>query len=310
VNVSQKNTVASVLARLKNVAQEEGLSFNDVLQTYVNERFLARIDQSRQAKGLLLKGAQMLRVWGITRSRPTMDIDLLRRGVADEKSLIELVRSCATTVDPTDGVTFDASSIVAESIREETSYVGTRIRLQARLDNVRQTVQIDFGTGDAVHPAPLKIEFPLLLGGTPIRLDGYPAEASIAEKFHAMVQLDQRNSRMKDFYDVWILSETLEFSSDALGRAIFETFERRRTQMPAAIPAAFTATFYEDASHMKQWSAFAKRIGEAGLASEFSRIVRQVGEFLAPAATAEAIQAHQVLRWKPKGPWSPHKDRQ
>jgi hypothetical protein len=141
-----------VLARLRNVAQEAGLSFNDILQAYVIERFLARLARSPHADTVLLKGALMLRVWGVPRARPTMDIDLLRRGVVDQRALVQLVEQCAAIDDPSDGVMFEPTTIAVESIRDATEYVGTRIRLQARLDNVRQTVQIDFGVGDAVHP--------------------------------------------------------------------------------------------------------------------------------------------------------------
>ncbi len=164
MNAPPKNKVASVLARLKNIADERSLSFNDVLQMYVNERFLARIARSEQSESVLLKGAQMMRVWGVPNARPTMDIDFLRRGSADEPSLVKLVRACIGVRDEADAVVFLPESIVVESIRDESDYVGTRVRLQARLDNVRQTVQIDFGVGDAVHPQPVRIEFPVLLG--------------------------------------------------------------------------------------------------------------------------------------------------
>lgn len=203
--------VASVLARLRSVAQEAGLSFNDILQSYVIERFLSRLSRSPHADTVLLKGALMLRVWGVQRARPTMDIDLLRRGVADQAALVRLVEQCAAISDPSDGVIFELTTISVEPIRDATEYVGTRIRLHARLGNVRQTVQIDFGVGDTVHPRPQVIDYPVLLTSPPVRLNAYPVEAAIAEKFEAMVHLDMQNSRMKDFYDIWILSRTLAF---------------------------------------------------------------------------------------------------
>jgi len=166
VTGTSKNVVASVLARLRNVADSPGLSFNDVLQTYVIERFLARLARSPHAGTVLLKGALMLRVWGVPRARPTMDIDLLRRGVADQASLVQLVKQCAAIQDGADGVVYDSHTIVVEAIRDDTEYGGTRIRRQARLDNVRQTVQIDFGIGDAVYPSPHAVDYPVLLGGT------------------------------------------------------------------------------------------------------------------------------------------------
>jgi hypothetical protein len=256
-----RNIVASVLARLRNVAAASELSFNDIRQAYVIERFLARLARSHQADTVLLKGALMLRVWGVPRARPTMDIDFLRRGIADQAALVQFVEQCAAIEDPSDGVIFAPSTISVESIRDAAEYVGTRIRLQARLGNVRQTVQIDFGVGDAVHPQSQVIEYPVLLAGSPIKLHAYPVEAAIAEKFHAMVDLDLQNSRMKDFYDLWILSRTLAFSGHGLSQAIRYTFQRRQTSVPIVAPVALTAEFYCDPILLRQWGAFVRRIG-------------------------------------------------
>jgi predicted nucleotidyltransferase component of viral defense system len=298
-----KNIVASILARLRNVASEAGLSFNDILQAYVIERFLARLARSPHADTVLLKGALMLRVWGVPRARPTMDIDLLRRGIADQAALVRLVEQCAAIDDPSDGVIFEPTTISAEPIREATEYVGTRIRLQARLDNVRQTVQIDFGLGDAVHPQPQAVNYPVLLTSPPVRLNAYPVEAAIAEKFQAMVHLDLQNSRMKDFYDIWILSRNLVFSGPALSEAIRSTFDRRQTSVPMEPPVALTTEFYSQPVHQRQWAAFVRRIGESALANEFPQVIADLTGFLMPAARAAATRAEYPVRWAPFGPW-------
>jgi predicted nucleotidyltransferase component of viral defense system len=295
--------VASVLARLRNVATDSGLSFNEILQAYVIERFLARLARSPEADKVLLKGALMLRVWGVPRARPTMDIDLLRRGVADQAVLVRFVERCAAVDDPSDGVIFEPSTISVESIRDTTEYVGTRIRMQARLANVRQTVQIDFGVGDAVHPQPQVVEYPVLLTNSPIRLHAYPVEAAIAEKFHAMVDLDLRNSRMKDFYDIWVLSRTMTFSLHGLSQAIRYTFQRRQTSVPTSAPVALTAAFYGDPIHIRQWGAFVRRIGEAALADDFARVAGDLIQFLMPVAEAATTSVDIPARWEPPGPW-------
>ncbi len=278
-----KNIVASVLARLRNVAQEAGSSFNDILQSYVIERFLSRLSRSPHADTVL--------------------IDLLRRGAADQAALVRLVEQCAAISDPSDGVIFKPKTIPVESIRDATEYVGTRIRLQARLDKVRQTVQIDFGVGDAVYPEPQLIDYPVLLTSLPLRLNADPVEAAIAEKFEAMVHLDMQNSRMKDFYDIWILSRTLAFSGPALSQAIRSTFDRRQTSVPVIPPAALTAKFHSEPVHVRQWAAFVRRIGEPALANEFSRVLADLAEFLMPAAKAAARSAEDPVRWEPRGPW-------
>lgn len=116
----------------------------------------------------------MHRVWGVPRARPTMDIDLLSRGVADHAALVRFMEQCATIDDPTDGVIFEPTTISVESIRDASEYVGTRIRLQA---------QIDFGVGDAVHPQPQVIDYPVLLTGAPVTLHAHLVEAANSEKF-------------------------------------------------------------------------------------------------------------------------------
>jgi Nucleotidyl transferase AbiEii toxin, Type IV TA system len=298
-----KNVVASVLARPRNVAQDAGLSFNDILQAYVIERFLSRLPRSPDVDTVLLKGALMLRVWGVPRARPTMDIDLLCRGVADQATLVRLVEQRAAMGDPSDGVIFEPATISMEPIHDASEYVGTRIRLHARLDNVRQTLQIDFGVGDAVHPEPQVIDYTVLLWSAPVRLNAYPVEAAIAEKFEAMVHLDMQNSRMKDFYDIWILSRTLAFSGLAPSQAIRSTFNRRQTSIPAISPAALTAKFYSEPVHVRQWAAFVRRIGEPALANEFSRVVADLTRFLMPAAKAAATSVEYPVSWELLGPW-------
>jgi len=168
---------------------------------------------------------------------------------------------------------------------------------------VRQTVQIDFGIGDAVYPEPQIIDYPVILTSPPVRLKAYPVEAAIAEKFQAMVHLDLQNSRMKDFYDIWILSRTLAFSGPALSQAIRSRFNRRQTSVPVVPPAALTEMFYSEPVHVRQWAAFVRRIGEPALANEFSRVVADLVEFLMPAAMSAATLADYPVRWEPLGPW-------
>ncbi len=300
----KKNVVASVLARLRNVADEGGHSFNDVLQSYVVERFLARLAVSPEADTVVLKGALMLRVWGVPRARPTMDIDVLRRGAADRDTLAAIVRKCASMVDESDGVAFDADNLSVETIHEEGGYVGTRIRVPARLDNVRQVVQIDFGVGDAVYPSPVIIEYPVLLGGTSLKLRAYPVEAAIAEKFQAIVQLDLSNSRMKDFYDVWILSQALEFDGQELSKSIQSTFERRETPIPTTPPAALTERFFGDPTHTRQWDAFVTRIDELSLKGRLPTIIGAIADLVMPPTKAAAERNPLRSRWTSKSGWS------
>lgn len=276
----QKNIVASVLARLRNSSKSGGAPFQQVLQQYAIERFLYRISKSTHAKSVILKGALLLKTIGIPSARPTLDIDMLRKGRADQASLIALVRDCASLEVAADGLTFVVDSIVAEEITKDSEYKGTRVLMDARMDNVRLRIQIDFGVGDVIVPGPRIIEYPAIFGGDTIELLAYPVETSIAEKLQAMVALGDANSRMKDFYDVWICSRHLDLNSDTLVRAIQATFKNRETALPGDEFEVLTPEFA--ARHLVQWNAFVKRIEEGELAGQFAKVIADLADFAVP----------------------------
>ena len=120
-------------------------------------------------------------------------------------------------------------------------------------------MQIDIGFGDAITPGPQQVEYPSMLGFPTAIVSIYPRETVVAEKFQAMVMLGMANSRMKDFFDLWLLAATFEFAGEVLARAIQATFERRRTPLPETIPIALTADFHGDDSKQKQWRAFIRK---------------------------------------------------
>jgi predicted nucleotidyltransferase component of viral defense system len=296
-----KNVVASVLARLRNIAKKSGATFQQILQQYAIERFLYRISKSTHAQTVILKGALLLKTIGISSVRPTMDIDMLRKGKADQTSLINLVKDCATLDVEADGLTFLTDSIVAEEITKDLEYQGTRILMEARMDNVRLKVQIDFGVGDVMVPGPRMIEYPVFLHGEAIRLLAYPIESAIAEKLQAMVALGNTNSRMKDFYDVWICSNHLDFNTDTLLNAISATFKNRQTPVPAEEFEALTAKFAEE--HRVQWNAFVKKIGENELINALGTIVADLKVFAMPLLRSLALGEKFAQQWNSKKGW-------
>jgi hypothetical protein len=120
-------------------------------------------------------------------------------------------------------------------------------------------LQIDIGFGDSIIPAPLNIDYPTLLDLPSPKLRAYSKETVIAEKFHAMVHRGIANSRMKDFYDIWVLATTYTFEANALRNAIQSTFKRRDTPLPVATPLALTVEFAEDSTKLAQWTAFVRK---------------------------------------------------
>lgn len=274
-----KNIPASVRDRLLHLARTQKRPFNELLQYYGMERFLYRLSQSSYADRFILKGALMLRVWQAPALRPTMDIDMLGRtsNQADEIAL-HIREILATGVEP-DGLVYDADSIHLEQITEEADYTGVRVRFRATLDTARLNLQRDIGFGDIVHPAPEQAAFPTLLDYPGPTLLCYSRESVIAEKFEAMVKLGMLNSRMKDFYDIWLLARQFSFDEAQLAEAIRLTFNQRATPLPTAVEA-FEPDFIE--AKQGQWTAFAKRLKQEQIPASFAEIIAEVKKLLMP----------------------------
>ena len=206
---SSKNNPASIHQRLLNKARDEQRTFNELLQYYAMERFLYRLSQSNHSDKFILKGALMLRVWGSPELRPTKDIDMLGRTSNEENSIIRQIQEILSVEVSPDGLTFNSASIKAERIAEDADYEGQRICFQGSLGSAKVKMQIDIGFSDVIFPAPVESDFPTLLDFPPPRLLCYSRESAIAEKFEAMLKLGELNSRMKDFYDIWLLSRAI-----------------------------------------------------------------------------------------------------
>jgi hypothetical protein len=253
------NTAASVRARLLNKAKADQIDFSLVLTRYGLERLLYRLSVSSSKDHFLLKGALLFDMWFDVPHRPTRDMDLLGFGLAEEPEVHRTFQViCNIACD--DGIVFDAKSIRVAEIRKEANYSGLRVTLIGQLDGARCPVQIDIGYGDAVTPAPELADYPVMLAGMPVpRIRTYPRYTVVAEKFEAIVSLGMANSRLKDYFDLWVLLTTQEFDSVLLKQAMSETLTRRQTTLPAATPVGLSTAFGEDAQKTKQWQAFLQK---------------------------------------------------
>jgi predicted nucleotidyltransferase component of viral defense system len=207
-----------------------------------------------------------------------------------------IIRDIVSVAVEDDGLAFDAGSISAEPIRERDEYHGVRIRLEAVLDTARIRLQIDIAVGDVVTPPARLATLPtILVEYSKPRVKVYPPETIVAEKLHAMVKLGIANSRMKDFFDVYLLARTREFDEALLTRAVARTFERRRTMIPQE-PFALTAEFYSDGSKQAQWRAFLAKSGlDAPVA--FTEIGDLLRAFLSPVLSSARTGATGERRW-------------
>jgi len=272
------NLGASVRARLLNKAKAEKIEFQLLLTRFALERLLYRLSISPHRERFLLKGALLFDLWFDEPHRPTRDADFLGFGPADPPTLTATFREiCAIDVD--DGIAFDPSSVNAQEIRKGANYAGIRITLIGFLDGARCPVQADIGFGDAVTPAPEEIEYPVLLKGLPApKLRAYPRYTVIAEKFEAITSLGIANSRMKDFFDLWVLTRHSDLDVTIQGQAIKATFARRGTALPTSTPVGLSDEFAADQPKQTQWRAFTARNQIA--APELQVVVQHLRRFL------------------------------
>ncbi len=298
------NVATSIHARLLRPARARGEVFDLTLARYAAERFLYRLGVSEARERCILKGASLLSVWLAEPYRATRDIDLLASGRVDEPSIRALVHAVCDVPCPEDGLRFDAQAMIVDDITADQEYVGKRVRLRATLGKASIAVHIDFGIGDAVAIAPENIAYPTLLPTLPPpSLRAYPREVSLAEKFHAMVDLDRRNSRMKDFHDAWALSELFAFDGIRLQAAAAACFERRDTPWTAAAPGALTSAFYEDEEIASRWNRYltsgAVRIAPP---SQFTVVGERIARFFGPlrdCLVAGEIKTPRSPTWPP-----------
>lgn len=254
-----RNIGASVRQRLLNLAHASGQPLELLLTRYALERLLHRLSMSPHRDRFVLKGAMLLVTWFAEPHRATRDVDLLGFGDATEDALLETFREIMA-VEVDDGVSFDLKGLRIEPIREELEYGGSRLRTTAALSGARIPITVDIGFGDAVEPGIEEIDLPVLLDMPSPHLRAYPPETVIAEKFHAMVVLGRANSRMKDYYDVWMLLNAFDLEPERLRQAIVATFARRGTLIPAEAPDGLSDAFASDAGKLRQWDAFARNL--------------------------------------------------
>ena len=195
-------------------------------------------------------------------------------------------------------------SLNAGEIREDQEYDSVRIILVGILNQARIPLQVDIGFGDAITPAPEQIEYPTLFDAPPPLLKAYPRYTLVAEKAEAMVKLGLANSRMKDFYDIWLLSRLCSFEGKVLRKALENTFGRRRTTFPASTPFAFTPAFYEDSQKTVQWTAFVKKSKPDIPVGDLSGVIADIAVFLAPVIESLQSNISFEKNWLPNQGWT------
>ena len=290
----------SVKARLKNFAVSSGYTFQEALVYYGLERTIYRISVSPYANHFVLKGGIFLyAVFDRKYERATTDVDLLARRISNSAEEMKSVFREIFAQNLNDALVFDLDSIMVEDITEFKEYHGLHISAVAYLDRTRIPIGIDIGFGDVIYPDSAEMEFPVILDMKAPKVNAYSLESSIAEKLEAIVKNGFLNSRYKDFYDIYVLSEKYAFSYEKLHNAVTETFTNRKTVMTMDT-AAFSDEFLGDSMHLNRWNSFLKK-KKAMIQVSMSDAISRIKTFVAPLLTQTKAP---VTEWDPNaGCW-------
>jgi len=292
-----KDMPASVRSRLMQKAKEQGKTFDEIMTLYMLERLLYRLSFSRYRKQFVLKGGLLLCVLFQDQHRTTKDADLLARQLASRLDIMGDIFREICSIECNDGLIFDSDTLQAVRIKEDADYEGVRVNVMCHLGQAKKVLQIDIGFGDVIVPKPQEMRYPTLLEMESPEILAYSIESVVAEKFEAMISLAKMNSRMKDFFDVYMISRQFSFDGRMLYEAIFETFQRRGTVYDKEA-IVFTEKFKLLPEKHLQWKAFMKRSVQHDL--KFEDALDAVKAFLWPVFQALVQEKEFFGNWSPE----------
>lgn len=255
-----KNRSKSIRDRLMNISKSQRVAFQMVATRYFYERLLYRLSQSDYRKNFYLKGGALLYATQKEIARPTLDIDFLGVKIKNDMTHLKKVFTELCMIECNDGVIFNTDSITAGEIMEGNSYKGIRVSILATLDTIKQNLKVDIGFGDTIIPNEVILEYPSLIEtDKPISIMAYSLESVIAEKFNAMIEHGELNSRYKDFYDIYIIMNNNTFEADTLSDAVLSTFKNRETLYDSN-HSLFREDFAANPLRQDGWANFLKKI--------------------------------------------------
>lgn len=277
-----KNYGKSIRTKLLNVAKKENVFYQTILTRYFQERLLYRMSQSRYRNNFYLKGGALMYAYERFAARPTLDIDFLGNNISNEgTSIIAAFKEICSVPFEEDGVIFDVEHITAQNITEFKDYHGIRLSIPVKMDSIAQVLTMDIGFGDVVTPSPVNLDFPILLEHLPCaNILAYSLETVIAEKMHAIIDLADQSSRMKDYYDLHRILKEEKYDPEVLQEAIIRTFENRHTPYDENT-MFFRKDFGINQQMEVRWKAFMHKITKT-VDLSFSEVVAFIQETLRP----------------------------
>ena len=285
---------ASVLARLKNKAAESGRSYQLCLQLFCQEEFLRRLEKSKYAENLVLKGGLFIYFLTDFDSRVTVDVDFLLRQMPNTPEQLKTVlEEIIATPTGNDFITFEIKDVSPIAVAKK--YAGIGASVVARIKNTKTPFSIDFGVGDVIVPKQEKRKIPTQLSDFDApTVNTYSLETTIAEKIDAILSLMEFSSRMKDYYDIYYLANKFDFDGATLTEALKKTFENRGH--------SFTVEQFEqvmgfdrDGAMQKKWKAFTRKIDTK--TDDYSTVLKTIKAFLVKPFTASVDATEFPEQW-------------
>ena len=292
---------ASVLARLKNKAQISGRSYQLCLQLFCQEEFLRRLEKSKYAENLVLKGG--LFIYSLTDfdSRVTVDVDFLLRQMPNTPEQLKAVlEEIIATPTGNDFITFEIKDVAPIAVAKK--YAGIGASVVARIKNTKTPFSIDFGVGDVIVPKQEKRKIPTQLSDFDApTVNTYSLETTIAEKIDAILSLMEFSSRMKDYYDIYYLANKFDFDGATLTKALKKTFENRGHSFTVE-QFEQVMNFADDSAMQKKWNAFVRKIDTK--TDDYGTVLKTIKAFLTEPFVA-AVKGKEIIdKWSAySGKW-------
>lgn len=292
---------ASVIAKLKNKAKETGKPLQVHLQLFCQEEFLRKLSMSKYADNLVLKGGLFIYTLTNFESRATIDVDFLMRQLPNSIEEIEKIVLDILSVD-TGNDFIELTAKAFETISPQRKYTGVSFQIIGKIKNTRTPFSVDLGIGDIIVPKAEKRVIPVQLDEfTKPEISTYSLESTIAEKFDAMLQRLEMTSRMKDFYDIYYLSNMFDFDGRKLQEAIYETLQNRGTSY-SRDSLNQISELANDAEMITKWNYFLRTIKMGNL--NFGEVIDVMIHFLSPVWQAILDEDELLKKWdKEKREW-------
>ena len=284
----------SVLARLKNKAKDSGRSYQLCLQLFCQEEFLRRLEKSKYAENLVLKGG--LFIYSLTGfdSRVTVDVDFLLTKIPNTpEQLTTVIDEIISTDTGNDFITFEIKDVAPIALAKK--YAGIGVSVVAHIKNTKTPFSIDFGVGDIIVPRQEKRKIPTQLEDFDApSVNTYSLETTIAEKLDAILSLMEFSSRMKDYYDIYYLANKFDFDGATLTEALKKTFENRLHTFTAE-QFEHVMAFDNDDAMQKKWKAFVRKIETQ--TDDFGKVIETINLFLAEPFKAAVENTNFTAKW-------------